>query len=115
MNLILKNQLENHILAEYIEDWKGIAIDFIKAAQNDFDWYMVHVYEDYKKLHVNRTDGKLYTETCTDELCSWCNYHAHLRDICVNLKEGLDSTPYERCRNTTCELCLSGTTWYKKL
>lgn len=71
----------------------------------DFLEYLKNVNLDYKKYHM---DGVKH-----DELCSWCNYHACIYDVILEIYDYDDCKA--NCKEMMCEICLSTTTWYKKL
>jgi len=72
-----------------------------------FHEYLIDAYHDYHANHLR------INESDHDQLCSWCNLHASIIDICAEVEDDITCKVYSGDKD--CQHCLSKTTWYKKL
>jgi len=111
MKLYLKNYFHEEMEDRAIEDFRGDE----EKGKLDHAQYISYAYKDYMKYHADGVNTfNWYGDYLGhDELCSWCNYHATIRDICAGVVD------YQTCEAVkgadSCQTCLSKTTWYKKL
>lgn len=110
MKLILQAQVMTKIIARTAKEEKMT----LAESQEQLNWLIKNAYEDRQKY-----DHKygLYNGDPNDhdELCMWCNFHATIRDACMNnvvlcLDERQSSSDYLRC-----EECMQHTTWYRRI
>jgi len=86
---------------------------------NEFNKYVGSAYADYQKYHSGRkvTWLQYRKNTGHNELCSWCNLHACIRDLYKKNDEllCLNHKLLPRDEYADCSMCLKETTWYKRL
>jgi hypothetical protein len=102
MKLFTMKEVYVKDIGEYFEGWNGN----MDKAKHDYEQYMIWVNKDYKLYHMDPKEEH-------EELCSWCNYLATIRDT---MREELECMDFDDENRPGCIDCMGHVKyWFKRL